>query len=115
MIGSPTPTSSASQLDAEDAEVTAAAKAGGCPDCGSRLDHADFPRKPRGGWVGIAGEFLHRRRSLCCAVEGCRHRLTPPSLVSLGRRVYLAITVVVSTWRAATAGIAAQPATISSS
>lgn len=87
-----------SRLDAEDAEATAAVKAGGCPECGGRLDQADFPRKPRGGWVGGAGEFFQRRRSLCCAREGCRHRLTPPSLVFLGRRVYLAITVVVTAW-----------------
>jgi hypothetical protein len=88
-------------LDTEDARVTAAVKAGGCRHCGGRLDRADYPRKPRGGDVGLAGEFLRRRRSLCCAREGCRRRKTPPSLVFLGRRVYLAITVVMTAWRAA--------------
>jgi hypothetical protein len=87
------------ELDAEDARIAAEVKAGGCPDCGGRLDQANYPRKPRGGELGAAGEIIDRRRSLCCAREGCRHRRTPPSLVFLGRRVYLAITVVLSAWR----------------
>jgi hypothetical protein len=92
------------QLDDEDARIAAEVKAAGCPHCGGRLDRADYPRKPRGGGVGSAGEAVDRRRSLCCSREGCRHRRTPPSLVFLGRRVYLAITVVLVTWRATTAG-----------
>jgi hypothetical protein len=86
-------------LDAEDARVITEVKTRGCPDCGGRLDRADYPRKPRGGDVGAAGEIFDRRRSLCCARDGCRHRRTPPSLVFLGRRVYLAITVVIAAWR----------------
>lgn len=93
-------------LDAEDAETTAAVKASGCPHCGGRLDQAYYPRKPRGGEVGAAGEIFDRRRSLCCAREGCRRRQTPASLVFLGRHVYLAITVVAATWRAAAAAAA---------
>lgn len=88
-------------LDAEDERVTSAVKASGCPTCGGRLDRADYPRKPRGGDMGLAGETLDRRRSLCCARDGCRCRRTPPSLVFMGRRVYLAITVVMTAWRAA--------------
>lgn len=87
-------------LDEEDARATAVARAGGCPVCQGRLDRADFPRKPRGGDVAAAGEVIDHRRSLCCRRRGCRKRLTPPSLVFLGRRVYLAITIVVATWRA---------------
>lgn len=89
-------------LDAEDARVAAEVKARGCPICGGRLDRADYPRKPRGGDLGAAGEVFDRRRSLCCAREGCRRRQTPPSLVFLGQRVYLAITVVMAAWRSAT-------------
>ena len=92
------------QLDAEDARVTAAVRAGGCPSCRGRLDQANYPRKPRGGEVGAAGEIFERRRSLCCARDGCRHRRTPPSLVFLGRRIYLAITVVVCAWRTTATG-----------
>jgi hypothetical protein len=86
-------------LAAEDARAAAAVKEAGCRRCGGRLDRADYPRKPRGGVVGAAGEELDRRRSFCCAREGCRRRATPPSLVFLGRRVYLAITIVVMAWR----------------
>jgi hypothetical protein len=87
-------------LDAEDARTAAAVKAAGCPHCGGRLDQANYPRKPRGGEVGAGGEDLDRRRSFCCAREGCRRRRTPPSLVFFGRRVYLAVTVVMACWRA---------------
>jgi hypothetical protein len=87
------------QLDDEDDRITAEVRAGGCPECGGRLDRADYPRKPRGGELGCAGEIFARRRSLCCAAEGCRRRRTPRSLVFLGRRVYLAITVVLAAWR----------------
>lgn len=88
------------QLDDEDARIAAEVKAGGCPECGGRLDRADYPRKPRGGELGADGEVFDRRRSLCCAAEGCRRRRTPRSLVFLGRRVYVAITVVLAAWRA---------------
>jgi hypothetical protein len=96
-------------LDAEDARIAAAVKAGGCPRCGGRLDRADYPRKPRGGDIGAAGEMFGRRRSLCCAREGCRQRRTPPSLLFLGRRVYLAVTVVVAAWQATMAAMAPSP------
>jgi len=87
-------------LDEEDARATMSAQAGGCRRCGGRLDRADYARKPRGGTVGAAGERLSRRRSLCCARRGCRARVTPPSLVFLGRRVYLGLTVLLASWRA---------------
>ena len=96
-------------LDQEDARRAAADRAAGCPACAGRLDQARYPRKPRGGDVALAGEALRWRRSWCCAREGCRKRVTPPSLVFLGRRVYLAITVVVATWRASTLSLAAPP------
>jgi len=87
------------QLDDEDARIAAQVKAVGCPECGGRLDCADYPRKPRGGEIAEAGERIDRRRSLCCAREGCRRRRTPPSLVFLGRRVYVAVTIVLAVWR----------------
>lgn len=97
-------------LDAQDAATTARVKADGCPACSGQLDQADYPRKPRGGEVGLAGEIFRLPRSLCCAREGCRRRQTPSSLVFLGRRVYLAITVVVAAWRAANANAEPPPA-----
>ena len=80
-------------LAAEDARVARITKAAGCPRCGGRLDRADYPRKPRGGPEGTA----ERRLSFCCCRDGCRRRATPPSLVFLGRRVYLGMAVLLET------------------
>ena len=60
----------------------------GCPQCGGRLDAADYPRKARAGACELTDEY-ERRRSFCCAAEGCRRRATPPSVRFLGRKVYL--------------------------
>lgn len=87
------------ELETEDARVVARVQASGCPRCGGRLDRADYPRKPRGGSLAPAGDRIARRLSLCCAREGCRRRATPPSLVFLGRRVYLGIAVLAATLR----------------
>lgn len=88
-------------LRAQDQARASQIRTGGCPHCGGRLDQADYPRKPRGGVVALAGESVDRRTSFCCAVEGCRRRATPPSLVFLGRRVYLGLVVLCESVRAA--------------
>src|SRR4051812_29709556 len=76
-----------------DEDLAAAAQADGCGDCGAALHSATYPRKPRGGPVG-----LHETRfSFCCARDGCRRRHTPPSVRFLGRRVYLGAIVVLAT------------------
>jgi len=76
-----------------DARELVRAQQSGCPRCGERLDRADFPRKPRG--IPLAWEAgFSRRFSLCCSREGCRKRLTPPSVRFLGRRVYAAVVVL---------------------
>ena len=54
---------------------------------------APFMRKPRGRLIVVDQEH-DRRFSFCCAVDGCRSRKTPSSLRFLGRKVYLAIVVV---------------------
>jgi len=64
----------------------------GC-GCGGRLHRAAYYRKPRGGPFGLPEGFCVRE-SFCCCREGCRRRVTPPSLRFLGRRVYLAAVVV---------------------
>lgn len=72
----------------EDERAMDRQRARGCPWCRGRLDRADYPRKPRGlpeQWEGLFG----RRFSLCCCREGCRRRVTPPSVRFLGRRVYV--------------------------
>lgn len=75
-----------------DGDLAAAARGGGCRICGGTLHRSRYPRKPRGGPADLAG--YDWRDSFCCAQEGCRKRLTPPSLRFLGRKVYLGAVVV---------------------
>lgn len=80
-----------------DEDLAAAARKKGCR-CGGRLDSARFPRKPRGGPADLEG--YDKRFSFCCAKDGCRSRVTPPSVRFLARRVYLgAVVVLVSAMR----------------
>jgi hypothetical protein len=97
------------ELEEEDARIAARVKLAGCPHCEGRLDRADYPRKPRGGDLAAGGERLDRRISLCCAREGCRRRATPPSVVFLGRRVYLGIALLKASLTAAAARSAPPP------
>jgi len=81
-----------------DEDLAAQARSVGCR-CGGRLHSAAYPRKPRGGPVGLGASY-DRRLSYCCAREGCRRRTTPPSVRFLGRKVYLdAVVVLVSALR----------------
>ena len=82
-----------------DHDLAAEARAARCP-CGGALHSARYPRKPRGGPDDLGPEYT-TRLSFCCAVEGCRRRVTPPSVRFLGRRVYLgAVVVLVTAMRA---------------
>lgn len=72
-----------------DHELFLALKALRCAHCGGKLDTSNYPRKPRG-----LGEFETLRYSLCCRNDGCRHRVTPPSLRFLGKKVYSAWVVI---------------------
>lgn len=83
-------------LDRIDAELAATVRAADCPECAGRLDCADYPRKPRGGPATLCAGY-GRRRSFCCARDGCRQRATPPSVRFLGRKVYLGAVVVLAT------------------
>jgi hypothetical protein len=92
-------------LLAFDEDLAEQARAEGC-ECGGRLHSAKYPRKPRGGPDNLKG--YDKRFSFCCDQEGCRCRVTPPSLRFLGRRVYLgAVVVLVS---AMTQGVTARRA-----
>lgn len=93
-------------LTAVDERIACEARLGRCPLCGGRLDRGDYPRKPR-PVLGAAEASWSRRISLCCSVEGCRHRLTPPSVRFLGRKVYAAPYIVIALVVAAAAGTAA--------
>ena len=80
-----------------DHELAAQVRAEGCP-CGGVLHRADYPRKPRGGPVEVRSDYSSRL-SFCCAV--CRRRSTSRSVRFLGRRVYLALAVVLVSARRA--------------
>lgn len=81
-----------------DHDLAAEARAARCP-CGGVLHSARYPRKPRGGPDELGPEYVEyaTRLSFCCAVDGCRRRVTPPSVRFLGRRVYLGAIVVLAT------------------
>jgi hypothetical protein len=83
-----------------DQYLAAEAQAKGC-SCGGRLDSARYPRKPRGLPDELENKDDYRKRySFCCALDGCRHRTTPPSFLFLGRRVFVgAVVVLVSALR----------------
>ena len=70
----------------------------GCP-CGGRLHRANYPRQPRGDADQIPKE-QRIRLSFCCDRDGCRRRVTPPSVRFLGPKVYLsAVVILISAMR----------------
>jgi hypothetical protein len=76
-----------------DQDLAAQARQAGCAACGGALHSARYRRKPRGGPEGLGVEY-RLRQSFCCAVEGCRRRVTPPSLRFLGRKVFFGVWVL---------------------
>lgn len=84
------------RLWAIDCDIAREVREAGCLSCGARLDTANYPRKPRGGPDELDVTYS-KRLSFCCAAEGCRRRATPASVRFLGRRVYLAVVVVLAT------------------
>ncbi len=80
-----------------DQDLAGTARKAACP-CGGRLHCANYRRKPRG--VDGLPEPYQRRLSFCCDRDGCRKRVTPPSVRFLGRKVYLgAIVILVAAMR----------------
>ena len=73
-----------------DQEFALQTRAGGCV-CGGVLHRCDYPRKPRGCLPEVRSDF-ESRFSFCCSI--CRKRTTSVSVRFLGRRVYLAMVVV---------------------
>ncbi len=74
-----------------DTELAAQMHASGCP-CGGVLHRANYPRKPKACPEEVHHAF-ESRWSFCCNL--CRKRSTPMSVRFLGRRVYVALAVVV--------------------
>jgi hypothetical protein len=61
--------------------------------CGGRLHCANYPRAPRSGLDHLPEEYCWRF-SFCSDRDGCRKRVTPPSVRFLGRKVYLGVVVI---------------------
>lgn len=83
------------QIDQELADQT---RRQGC-SCGGTLHQAHFPRKPRSCPREVRDDFASRF-SFCCG--RCRRRVTSVSVRFLGRRVHLALAVVLVSDRGAT-------------
>jgi hypothetical protein len=75
-----------------DQELAERSRQNAC-SCGGRLHCANYPRKPRGGGDDLPEQYGYRL-SFCCARDGCRKRVTPPSVRFLGRKVYLGAVVI---------------------
>jgi hypothetical protein len=87
-----------SVLFAIDQDLADETRKNACP-CGGRLHCANYLRKPRGTPVQLP-ERLCLRLSFCCDRDGCRKRVTPPSVRFLGPKVYLgAIVILISAMR----------------
>ena len=75
-----------------DKDLAECARRDGC-SCGGRLHCAAYPRAPRSGLGDLPNEYRYRF-SFCCDRDGCRKRVTPPSVRFLGRKVYLGVVVI---------------------
>jgi hypothetical protein len=75
-----------------DQDLADCARRQGC-SCGGRLHCANYPRVPRGGLDHLPEDY-GCRYSFCCDLDGCRKRVTPPSVRFLGREVYLGVVVI---------------------
>lgn len=85
-------------LLAVDRDLAEVARMRGCP-CGGRLHSANYLRKPRGTLVQLPEE-QRLRLSFCCDRDGCRKRMTPPSVRFLGPKVFLGpIVILISAMR----------------
>ena len=71
-----------------DAQLAAGARQRRCPECAGPLHVADFPRKPRGCPASVREEYSFRLSFTC---GRCDARTTPASVRFLGRRVYVAV------------------------
>ncbi len=81
-----------------DKDLADSSRQKGC-SCGGRLHCANYPRAPRGGPDHLPEEY-RCRFSFCCDRDGCRKRMTPPSVRFLGRKVYLgAVVILISAMR----------------
>ncbi|MDA9981397.1 hypothetical protein N9H39_01370 [Gammaproteobacteria bacterium] len=76
-----------------DKDLAAETREKGCPHCGGVLHSACHPRKLKKPSVPHDGKQIVRF-SFCCSADGCRRRITSPSVRFLGRKRYLSVVVV---------------------
>lgn len=76
-----------------DEEFASATRLGRCPGCGGPLHVADFPRKPRGCPAAVREAYSWRLSFTC---GRCDARTTSPSVRFAGRRVYLAVVLMLA-------------------
>ena len=86
------------QLAQIDQDLAEQARLRNCP-CGGPLHQANFPRKVRSCPSAVRDDFAWRM-SFCCG--WCRRRVTAASVRFLGRRVHLALAVVLVSERGPT-------------
>ena len=79
-------------LFAVDQDLAETARKKACP-CGGCLHRSNYLRKPRGTPVQLPRPQC-LRLSFCCDRDGCRKRVTPPSVRFLGPKVYLGVIVI---------------------
>ena len=76
-----------------DEEFAAETRRAGCPECTGPLHVADFPRKPRGCPAALLKEYSWRFSFTC---GRCEQRATSESVRFLGRRVYVAVMLMLA-------------------
>jgi len=76
-----------------DAEFASATRLGRCPGCEGPLHVADYPRKPRGCPAAVREDYSWRLSFTC---GRCDARSTSPSVRFAGRRVYLAVVLMLT-------------------
>ena len=74
-----------------DEEFAAKTRLGRCQRCGAALHRDDYPRKPRGVPAAVVEDYS-KRLSFTCG--RCDKRATPESVRFLGRRVYVAVVLM---------------------
>src|SRR5450755_3767542 len=74
-----------------DEEFASATRLGRCRGCAGPLHVADFPRKPRGCPAAVREDYSWRLSFTC---GRCDARATSPSVRFSGRRVYLAVALM---------------------
>lgn len=74
-----------------DEEFAAQTRLARCRRCAGALHSADYPRKPRGCPAPVIADYSSRLSFTC---GRCDKRATPASVRFLGRRVYLAVVLM---------------------